>query len=173
MDDRDDRLRDAWNQVADGFATLGRAMRERYQEGEARPAASGEEVGAAGEALRDAFERLVAAGRDVGQRAVDVLRDRDVNSQAKQAAMSLNDALSATVDLIGREVGGLFRREPSGSDAVTGDDPAVVGVPDEVPDAVRPSATGLVTGPVDGETDVTIADVDAGERGSTSSDPSS
>ena len=60
--------------------------------------------------MRDAFERFVDAGRDVGLRAVDVLRDDDVKAQAKHAATSLNDALSATVDLIGREVGSLFRR---------------------------------------------------------------
>ncbi len=46
-------------------------------------------------------------------------------------------------------------------DPTTAEDPAVVGVPPETPDAVRPSATGLVTGPVDGETDVDVADVDA------------
>jgi hypothetical protein len=173
MDAKDDRVRDAWNQVADGFATLGRAMRERYQAGEEREAPR-EEAEAAGEALRDAFERFVAAGRDVGQRAVDVLRDEDVTSQAKQAATSLNSALSATVDLIGREVGGLFRREGSGTGPETSDDPAVVGVPEDVPDAVRPSTTGLVTGPVDGEPDVTVADVETGEHDtSTSSEPPS
>jgi len=44
-------------------------------------------------------------------------------------------------------------------DATTNEDPAVVGVPPETPDAVRPSATGLVTGPVDGETDVEVAEI--------------
>ena len=39
------------------------------------------------------------------------------------------------------------------------DDPAVVGVPPETPEDIRPSATGLVAGPVDGETDVQVADV--------------
>jgi hypothetical protein len=42
------------------------------------------------------------------------------------------------------------------------DDPAITGVPPETPDDVRPSATGLVTGPVDGETDVEVADVATG-----------
>jgi hypothetical protein len=42
------------------------------------------------------------------------------------------------------------------------EDPAVVGVPPETPDAVRPSATGIVAGPVDGETDVEVADVPHG-----------
>jgi hypothetical protein len=45
------------------------------------------------------------------------------------------------------------------------DDPAVVGVPPETPDEVRPSATGLVTGPVEGETDVHVADVTASSGG--------
>ena len=42
------------------------------------------------------------------------------------------------------------------------DDPAITGVPPETPDDVRPSATGLVTGPVDGDTDVEVADVATG-----------
>ena len=51
----------------------------------------------------------------------------------------------------------------------TQEDPAVVGVPPETPDAVRPSATGLVTGPVDGETDVEVADVEGGGANDTES----
>jgi len=43
------------------------------------------------------------------------------------------------------------------------DDPAVTGVPPETPDDVRPSATGLVTGPVDGDTDVDVADGTTGD----------
>jgi hypothetical protein len=38
------------------------------------------------------------------------------------------------------------------------EDPAVVGVPPETPEQVRPSATGLVAGPVEGDTDVVVAD---------------
>ena len=51
------------------------------------------------------------------------------------------------------------------------DDPAITGVPPETPDDVRPSATGLVTGPVDGDTDVEVADVatGGGEQGDTAS----
>jgi hypothetical protein len=106
-------MKQAWNDVAEGFSTLGRMMKERYE------GASGDEsgdavtpVGAsdAGPALRDAFDRLVAAGRDLGDRAADIARDDDLRAQAKRAAASLNDALSATVDLIGEEVGGLFSR---------------------------------------------------------------
>ena len=85
------------------------------------------------------------------------MRDSDVNAQAKHAAASLNDALSATVDMIGREVSGWFGRTEPEPDA-----PTVVGVPAETPEAVRPSATGLVTGPVDSPPDVDVADVDPG-----------
>jgi hypothetical protein len=42
------------------------------------------------------------------------------------------------------------------------DDPAITGIPPETPDDVRPSATGLVTGPLDAETDVEVADVATG-----------
>jgi hypothetical protein len=108
-----DPMKQAWNDVAEGFSTLGRMMKERYH-GE-----SGDEPGAAATAggtpdaraaLRESFDRLVAAGRELGDRAADVARDDDVKAQAKRAAASLNDALSATVDLIGEEVGGLFKR---------------------------------------------------------------
>ena len=42
--------------------------------------------------------------------------------------------------------------------SASSDDPAVVGVPPETPDEVRPSATGLVSGPVDDETNIAAAD---------------
>jgi hypothetical protein len=111
-----DPMKQAWNDVAEGFSTLGRMMKERYQ------GAGGDEPGAtatgggtseARAALRESFDRLVAAGRELGDRAADVARDDDVKEQAKRAAASLNDALSATVDLIGEEVGGLFGRSKS------------------------------------------------------------
>jgi hypothetical protein len=142
-----DPVKDAWSEVAEGFSNLGQAMKDRYR-------STDQEVGsdkseAEEEGLREAFERFVTAGRDVGQRAVDVVRDADVNAQAKHAATALNDALSATVDMIGREVAGWFGRAEA-----TDDDPAVVGVPPDVPETVRPSTTGLVTGPVDEPADV-------------------
>jgi hypothetical protein len=159
-----DPMKDAWNQVAEGFAALGRRMKDRYQADETeRPAPAEDDDAASGEALRESFERFVAAGRDVGQRAVDVLRDDDVKAQAKQGATALNDALSATVDLIGREVSGLFGRGGQHDDETeTADDPTVVGVPEDVPETVRPSATGLVTGPVEEQPDVVVRDVDGG-----------
>jgi hypothetical protein len=69
-----------------------------------------------------------------------------------------------TVDTIGREVGGLFGRRGEHADETgTDDDPTVVGVPEDVPETIRPSATGLVTGPVEEEPDVVVGDVDRGK----------
>ena len=60
-------------------------------------------------------------------------------------------------------LGGSVRRQDGYDDRMTEapdphDDPAVTGVPPETPQQVRPSATGLVTGPIDGQTDVVVAD---------------
>ena len=108
-----DPMKQAWNDVGEGFSTLGRMMKDRYR------GASGDQPdedtsGDAGQdplsGLRDAFDHLVAAGRELGDRATDVARDDEVRTQAKRAATLLNDALSATVDLIGDEVGGVFGR---------------------------------------------------------------
>ena len=121
-------MKDAWNEVAEGFAKLGSVMRDRYR-GETDDAPRIADTGTAAdsgtaagiERLREAFERLVDAGRDVGQRSVDVVRDADVNAQAKDAARSLNDALAATVDMIGHEVGQWFGRGETTSTTVTSD----------------------------------------------------
>ena len=137
-------MKDAWNEVAEGFAKLGSVMRDRYRggtddaPGSADTGTASDTGTAAGfERLREAFERLVEAGRDVGQRSVDVVRDADVNAQAKDAARSLNDALSATVDMIGHEVGQWFGRGETTSTTVTSDGSGPVDAPSDVdPDAV-------------------------------------
>jgi hypothetical protein len=144
-----DPMKQAWNDVAEGFSTLGHMMKERYQ------GPSGEETSEApggtqdpGAALRDAFDRLVAAGRDLGDRAADVVRDEDVKAQAKRAAASLNDALSATVDLIGEEVGGLFKRSerPDSTPQVAAGDRREVLAADPAPPGADPAAE---TGPAE------------------------
>ena len=137
-------MKDAWNEVADGFAKLGSVMRDRYRGGAddtpgAADTATAADTGTAAgiERLREAFERLVEAGRDVGQRSVDVVRDADVAAQAKDAASSVNDALSATVDMIGHEVGQWFGRGETTSNTATSDASEPVDAPSEVdPDAV-------------------------------------
>ena len=110
-----DDVKRAWSEVAESFAALGRVVQERYRSGagvardqpaEAAPGEPAEQHGAA--ELRDAFDRLLAAGREVGDRASGAVRDDDVRTQASKAAHALNDALAATVDLIGDEVSTLF-----------------------------------------------------------------
>ncbi len=127
-------MKQAWSDVGEGFSALGRMMKERYQAGgadEGDEAADDSGTREAGAALRDAMDKVVSAARELGDRAADVARDDDVKAQAKRATGSLSDALSATVNLIGDEVGGLFGRAkrdnpevppgeapPSGSDDV-------------------------------------------------------
>lgn len=109
-----DPMKQAWNDVAEGFSMLGRMMKERYQA--ANPGEAGDAAAAAAgaqdddAALRAAFDKLVAAGREFGDRAVDVARDDDVKAQAQRVAASLNDAVSATAELLGEHVEGLFNR---------------------------------------------------------------
>ncbi len=112
----DDPMKQAWNDVEKSFSTLGRMMKERYQGAGEGGTDDAPEDGTpdSGAALRQAFDRLVAAGREFGDRAADVARDDDVKAQARQAAAALNDALSATVDTIGAQIGGLLKRPHKG-----------------------------------------------------------
>jgi hypothetical protein len=105
----DERMNDAWNDVAGGFSALGGAMKEKMRAEDEGPEPA-QELAAAGDALRDALDRLIAAASDVGQRTVGLVRDEDVRGRVKDVATSLNEALSATVDLVGREVAAMFRR---------------------------------------------------------------
>ena len=127
-----DPMKQAWSEVGDEFSSLGRLMKDRYQAASSdAEAAVDESSKAAGAALRDAWERLVAAARDVGERTADVARDDELREEAKKAASKLNDALSATVDLIGDRVGGLFKR--SDDTAETPAPPTPPGPAGEVP----------------------------------------
>jgi hypothetical protein len=96
-------------------------MKERYQAanadeaGDAAPADGAQDDDAA---LRAAFDKLVAAGREFGDRAVDVARDDHVKAQAKRVSASLNEAMSATVELLKERVDGLFNR-PKGNDPMS------------------------------------------------------
>lgn len=127
-----DPMKQAWSDVEQRVSALGQMVKEHYRgagdgEQEADAIAGGRD---AGPELKAAFERLLAAVREVGERAADMARDDDVKAQARQAASSLNDALSATVNMIGEQVGALFKRsdkdgtEPAGSTAPPIDPPA-------------------------------------------------
>jgi hypothetical protein len=142
-----DPMKQAWSEVAEGFAKLGQAMKTASGLGPDRPDGGAPEGDSAADpGLRDAFERLVAAGRDVGQRAADAVRDADINTEAKHAASALNDALAATVDMIGREVSGWFGRPEHTDDA-----PVVTTAHDAPVDAQPTTTEPVATTPDDRE----------------------
>lgn len=92
MDARDAEPRDAaWNRVSEQFATLGEALRRRYedQETDEGPEGSRETVQDALRTLGDAAERLAST-------VSTVIRDPDIQAEARQAASSLVDALGMT-----------------------------------------------------------------------------
>ncbi|HEY5874380.1 MAG TPA: hypothetical protein VIT64_03725 [Ilumatobacteraceae bacterium] len=113
-----DPMKHAWNDVAENFSMLGRTMKERYQAANADEADDAATAAGAQDddaKLRAALDKLVAAGREFGDRAVDVARDDHVKAQAKRVSASLNEAMSATVELLKEQVDGLFNR-PKGND---------------------------------------------------------
>ena len=123
-----DPMSHAWQEVAESFTTLGRTMRSRYERGatpEEQAATVADETdpdrgGRGGDptaALREAFEQLLTAGREFGDRASGLVRDDTVKAEFKHVAASLNSALEATVDQIGHEVRGLFKGSRRGDDA--------------------------------------------------------
>ncbi len=163
-----DPIKRSWDDVTEGFTNLGKAVKDRY-DGAAR---SGTE--AAG-ATKEAFDGLADVVRQLGDKLAGVVKDEDLRAQTSEAMRTLSNALTVTVDTIGDQVGGFFKRkqmhtdDAPRTDAVDTDatdatgEPVSVGVPEETPEAVRPSATGLVTGPLDGPTDIDVAEVHIGE----------
>jgi hypothetical protein len=110
-----DPMKKSWSDVGEGFEALGRLLKERYRTpGEGRTART-EPSAEERAAVREAFDKLVAAAKDFGDRTTDVIHDPAVKAQTKDVARSLNAALSATVDLIGEEVGGLLKRTKGGA----------------------------------------------------------
>jgi hypothetical protein len=141
-----DPMKAAWDEVAESFSALGHAMKDRYTgggtsgtdadtaaaapeadtepnpaEATAGDAAGSQRGGDPTAALREAFDQLLAAGRQFGDRAAALVRDDEVKAQAKHVATALNSALEATVDQIGDEVRGLFKGRRSDDAAAGGD----------------------------------------------------
>jgi hypothetical protein len=98
-------MKQAWNDAADGFAALGRTMKERYRSAVGEPETPDDDA-----ELRAAFDRFVEAGRDLTDRVADVATDDEVKAQAKRTANSFESALTATVDEIAAQLSGLFDR---------------------------------------------------------------
>ena len=121
-----DPMKQAWNDVADDFSRLGQAMKERYQR-DAQESQPDADRATADAGVRAAFERLLAAGREFGDRIADVVAGEEVRAQAKQTGQRLNEAMSTTADLLGDQVRGAFRGGPRRTEPVdpSGDDAPV------------------------------------------------
>ena len=115
-----DPMKQAWNDVGDDFTRLGKAMKERYQ-GRAAENAPDTDRSDADAGVRAAFERLLAAGREFGDRIADVVAGDEVRAQAKQTGKRLNDAMATTADLLGEQVRGAFKGGGRHADAVDAD----------------------------------------------------
>lgn len=103
-----DPIKDAWSDVADSFSALGRTMKERFDRDAEpdQPTARGSDPTAA---LREAFEQLIAAGRDLGDKFTGITRDEELKGQARNVGTSINQALEATVNQLTGEMRAFFK----------------------------------------------------------------
>ncbi len=122
-----DPMKAAWDEVGDGFTKLARLVRDRYREraggseetavtpapGAAstiRPASEPKSSGTdPADAFRKAFDSLIAAAKDLSERASDITHSEEIRSQARQAGKSLSGALSHTVDSLVDDLSDLFQ----------------------------------------------------------------
>jgi hypothetical protein len=82
-----------WKEVGERFAALGQLLKDRYQQ----QAESGTEAEARPH-VEDALHRLADALDEVVTAAGETVRDAAVAEEARRAARSLGDALSATFE---------------------------------------------------------------------------
>ena len=100
---------EAWDEVGERFAALGRIYAERYRK-------RGEELGPTTEEDRRALEdaaRTVTRHLDQAFTSLgETIRDREAKESLKEAAKALGDALSVTFDEVGDEIRKRVRKEP-------------------------------------------------------------
>lgn len=94
-----DESKKAWDDVAEGFATFGRMISERYKELSEKEA-SKTEGGKASDAIRRATEELDRAFTSLG----DTLRDDEAKEQLRTTGKKLSDALKATFSEVGEQL---------------------------------------------------------------------
>src|SRR6478609_9045412 len=86
--------------------------------------------GEVGAKFGEAFEQLGTALKELGKKLSGVVNDEDLRDQAKQAAASLDGALSKTVDTVGDQVDSLVRKVTKrGPKKADEDDTAPIDVP--------------------------------------------
>ena len=105
-----DPVRQTWAEVGDAFSSLRRIMQERVTGADEAPGDAGAGRDAPESALRSALENIVAAARQLGERANEIVTDPEVKAQTRHAIDSLTAALSATADEVGDDVRGLLKR---------------------------------------------------------------
>lgn len=152
-----DPMKQAWNDVAEDFNRLGKVMKERFQgqAGDAEPEddRATDDRAAAQAGVRAAFDRLLAAGREFGDRIAEVVTGDDVKDQAKQTGQRLSDAMTTTADLLGDQVRDVLkgvRRRPDPLDADAADDatPGSAAKADASPQDAATDPAGLDDGPM-------------------------
>jgi hypothetical protein len=116
-------MKQRWEDVGQRFEALGRVVKERYQTAEAASAAEPHDVSDERAALREAFEKVVTAAQQLGERAAAIVHDPAVKEQTTLLARSLNEALTASVDQIGDEVGRLLQRAKSTGSSASDHEP--------------------------------------------------
>lgn len=116
-------MKQRWDDVGQRFEALGRVVKERYQSAETAPAAEPDDASKERAALREAFEKIVTAAQELGERAASIVHDPAVKEQTTLVARSLNEALTASVDQIGDEVGRLLKRAKGAGSSVSHDEP--------------------------------------------------
>lgn len=102
----------AWSRVSEQFATLGENLRRRFDSDD--PETTTPEGGR--ESLQDAFRTLGDAAERLATTVGSVLRDPEVQTEAKQAASSLVDALGMTFSQVGGEIRRRVDRPDAGGD---------------------------------------------------------
>ncbi|MEO5899801.1 MAG: hypothetical protein ABIR68_06670, partial [Ilumatobacteraceae bacterium] len=142
-----DPMKQAWNEVAENFSQLGKVMKHRYQDSSADSAAEADHADAG---VRAAFERLLAAGRELGDRIADVVAGDDVRAQARQTGQRLNDAVTTTADTLGEQLRGVYKGAGRRSDPV---DTVAEDAPSESP-GVGSTRSGAGTGGAASEPDL-------------------
>jgi hypothetical protein len=121
-----DEMKQAWSAVGDRVAALGEAMKHRTSTASdaatATPETDADAKGDSG-TVRDALDTVLAAVKELGEKASTLVKDPEVRSHTKDVAQSLTDALSATVDQIGDEVGSLVKKAKGGGGGAPPDPP--------------------------------------------------
>jgi hypothetical protein len=92
-----DDAKQAWKDVGDSFAELGRRLKEHLDR-------EGPSAAAEGEAAKDALRQTADAVGKTLEALGQAVRDPGVKEEAKRAARSLADAFGTTMEELGEQI---------------------------------------------------------------------